>query len=74
MQKNNNTGGLSLKAYKLPAGAIKRIAKRMGFSEVYVSYVKSGKRFNFEIYEAVAYEVQKYAKRQKALEKKINNL
>ena len=74
MGKNNNADGLNLKDYKLPSGAIKRIAKRMGFSEGYISFVKSGKRNNLEVSEAIAYEVQKYVKRQKSLESKIKSL
>lgn len=74
MSKSNNTNGLNLTDYKLPSGALKRIAKRMGFSEAYVSFVKSGKRNNLEVSEAIVYEIQKYMKKQKALESKIKSL
>ena len=74
MKKSNSTEVLNLSAYKLPWGAIKRIAKKMGLSEGYVCYVKSGKRNNLEVSEAIAVEALKYAKRQKAIQSKLNNL
>lgn len=74
MSKSNSADGLNLKAYDLPSGTIKRIAKRLGFSEAYVSFVRSGKRKNLEVSEALAYEIHKYVKRHKAIQSKIKNL